>query len=74
MTDQTPDTRPGFYYVSVMRDGSRGRQYVRLRGPYPTHTEALDAVPMARHEAIDRDPRGTPYSAAELASIKESAK
>ncbi|HNF35196.1 MAG TPA: DUF4491 family protein [Anaerolineales bacterium] len=41
----------------------------------PRHARILAEYPEATTiDWLDRDPRGTPYSAAELASIKESAK
>ena len=41
----------------------------------PRHAKILAEYPEATTiDWLDRDPRGTPYSAAELASIKESAK
>ncbi len=44
--------------------------------PYnPRHAKILAEYPEATTvDWLDRDPRGTPYSSAELASIKESAK
>jgi hypothetical protein len=53
------DTRPGFYYVSVIRDDGA---YRFLAGPFETHVEALAAVPRARDVARDLDPRATWYA------------
>lgn len=54
----TPDTKPGFYYVSVV-DGAR-RAFVK--GPYPDHAAALAAVDSVRIEAESRDPRAAFYA------------
>jgi len=40
----TPDARPGFYYVSVID----GPKFGLLSGPYSTHAEALAQVEPAR--------------------------
>jgi len=51
---QTPDTRPGFYYVSVI-DGDR---VARLRGPHiDDHAGALAQVEEARATLVELDPR-----------------
>lgn len=50
---QTPDPRPGHYYVSA----TEGRRYALLLGPYATHQEAIDTVDLARLECTARDPR-----------------
>lgn len=51
---QRPDTRPGYYYVSVM-DGDRA---ARLRGPYVCdHAGALARVEEARETLGRLDPR-----------------
>ncbi len=52
MSDQQPDTRPGFYYVTAI-DGAR---YARLLGPFANHAGALAAVDAVRIEAEQRDP------------------
>lgn len=65
MTTENPieiDTRPGFYYVSCRRDTDKGPEYRLLRGPFPTHQEAHDALPDAIHEAHMRDPRSVFYA------------
>lgn len=57
---ETPDPRPGYYYVSVMRDDGDWRP---LRGPYKDdHAAALAAVDAVRDEAQRLDPRGCFYS------------
>jgi hypothetical protein len=54
ITTQTPDPRPGFYYVSVVR----GDRYVLLAGPYTDHhAGALADVERVRHLAQNVDPR-----------------
>lgn len=47
MTDQTPDTKPGAYYVT-MRDGGR---VAYLAGPFAKHERALALVSDAMIEA-----------------------
>ncbi len=56
---QTPDTRPGCYYVSVKRDDGR---YALLLGPLTTHAEALEKVRAVREKACEVDPRGVWYA------------
>ena len=56
------DPRPGFYYVSCRRDTDHGPEYRLLRGPFPTHAEAQDALGDAMHEAHMRDPRSVFYA------------
>jgi len=47
MTEQQPDPRPGFYYVSVI-DGPRS---ARVRGPFKdNHAAALAAVDKTRRQ------------------------
>lgn len=53
-----PDPRPGFYYVTAL-DGKR-RSLVR--GPFPTHTEALAAVEPTRRLVEERDARAHWYA------------
>lgn len=56
---QTPDTRPGFYYVSVVDGPRRGL----LRGPWvDDHAGALAAVDRVRREAELVDPRAVFYA------------
>lgn len=50
---QTPDTRPGFYYVTVRRDDGQTRL---LRGPFRDHKAALEAVFESRRAAEKLDP------------------
>lgn len=50
---QTPDTRPGFYFVTGLEQGGRpDRQRTAwLAGPFDTHAEALHHVPRCRELA-----------------------
>lgn len=50
---QAPSPLPGKYYVSAT-DGDR---YWLMRGPFPTHTEALAVVRETMLKAIDLDPK-----------------
>lgn len=52
------DPREGAYYVSVV-DGGR---YALLAGPFSTHREALDLVPVVREAAYQVDPRSAFYA------------
>jgi hypothetical protein len=52
------DERPGFYYATVL-DGQRTGF---LLGPFTTHREALDAVPVARRAAARIDCRADWYA------------
>lgn len=64
MTLQQPDPRPGFYYVSVLRD-SRDAQpdYRLLLGPFVNdHAGALAAVEGARLRAMQFDARAQWYA------------
>ncbi len=57
---QIPDSRPGFYYVTVRRDDG---QFRPLFGPFKNdHDRALHLVSKARRLACERDPRGHWYS------------
>lgn len=57
---QAPDTKPGFYYVSVVRGAN---DYRLLRGPFVNdHAGALAAVDAARYRAYDLDPRSHRYA------------
>lgn len=64
--NQQPDTKPGFYYVSVVRSNSndgRGTDWRPLRGPFVNdHVGALAAVDAARSKACEFDPRGHWYA------------
>lgn len=67
---QKPDTRTGFYYVSVQRGNGN---YRLLRGPFINdHKAALGAVRDAMNTARDMDPKaewyayGTSYSPVDL--------
>ena len=61
---QVVNTAPGFYYVTVRRPKEGGGYEFRpLRGPFVNdHAAALRALPMARHEAIEIDPKAQWYS------------
>jgi hypothetical protein len=57
---QQPDSKPGFYYVSVVKGHDNFRL---LRGPFVNdHAGALAAVDAARRKACDLDPRGHWYA------------
>ena len=58
---QVPDTAPGPYYVSVIRDGSPSDARL-VSGPYPTHKEALDLVDRARRLCERLDPKACFYA------------
>jgi len=59
---QIPDTRPGFYYVTVRREGRKGFEHVKLRGPFSDHASALAAVDEATRRAYELDPRAPWYA------------
>ena len=61
---QQPDSRPGFYYVSVRKNsGTAQATYRLLRGPFINdHPAALAAVAESQRRAIEYDPRGIWYS------------
>jgi len=46
----------GNYYVSAMETDGSGTYYV-MAGPFPTHAEALAAVPPVKEIADAKDPR-----------------
>lgn len=55
----TPDTKPGAYYVSVVR----GSDWRPLVGPFiNNHAAALDLVDAARDKAMSLDPRAVWYA------------
>ena len=57
---QIPDSRSGFYYVTVRRDDGEFRP---LFGPFKDdHARALHLVSKARRLACDRDRRAPWYS------------
>lgn len=56
---QMPDTQPGPYYVSVMREDGEFRP---LSGPYATHAEALAAQQKATDIAQELDCKAVWYS------------
>lgn len=54
MIVQTPDTRPGHYYVTCIKDG----KYWPMAGPFnDDHAAALAAVHPVREAAYGVDPR-----------------
>lgn len=56
---QQPDSKPGAYYVSVVR----GADYRLLAGPFLNdHAAALALVPKATQVAQDLDPRAAWYA------------
>ena len=56
---QTPDTKPGNYYVTCI-DGER---HARLAGPFrDDHKAALDIVAAAKKIAEELDPKAVFYS------------
>ena len=58
---QTPDIKPGLYYVSAVRSG--GRQWWPLLGPFPDdHSAAIRKVDAVRKLACELDPRGCWYA------------
>jgi hypothetical protein len=58
ISKQLPDTAPGPYYVSVMKDGG---DYRLLSGPYDNHADALIQVDPARAVAEKLDVKATWY-------------
>ncbi len=57
---QMPDTNPGNYYVTAVRDDGA---VAFLAGPFENdHAGALAALPKAKQVACDIDPRGHWYS------------
>jgi len=59
MSAQTPDTKPGAYYVTVADNGRIGR----LLGPFiDDHARALSLVDAARAKAEELDPRAVFYA------------
>lgn len=58
MQNETPDPRPGFYYVSAI-DGPRS---ARVRGPFTTHVEALEAVEDSRRALVTIMPEAHFYA------------
>lgn len=58
---QEIDQCPGNYYVSVRKGGWGSKQYRLLRGPFPSHVEALAAVEETTRLACALDPRGHWY-------------
>lgn len=58
---QLPDTKPGHYYVSAIKDGHQGL-YALLLGPFSQHQQALDQVDAVNTMACKLDPRAHWYS------------
>ena len=58
IVNESPDTRPGPYYVSVV-DGAR---VSLLLGPYELHADALDNVERARKHACKVSERAWFYA------------
>ena len=56
---QTPDTAPGPYYISVMKDGGDWRA---VSGPYDKHADALGLVDKARRICEQMDYRSVWYA------------
>ena len=56
---EMPDTAPGPYYISVMKDGGDWRM---VSGPYDKHADALALVDKARGICQDMDPRAHWYA------------
>jgi hypothetical protein len=56
---EIPDLRPGYYYVSCVRDDGAWRP---VRGPWTSHADALAAVPLVKAEAEGIDPRAFWYA------------
>jgi hypothetical protein len=58
---QIPDTKPGFYYVSVYRCNNNagvGGQFRLLLGPFVNdHAAAIAAVEATKNRACEIDPR-----------------
>lgn len=52
MNNQTPDTKPGFYYVSAID----GEKFALMLGPFETHEQALAKVEECRNLAYDLHP------------------
>jgi len=56
-----PDSRPGYYYVSVFDDRRIPRPCLAL-GSFATHAEALVMVEAVRALVEEKDPKGVWYS------------
>jgi hypothetical protein len=56
---QMPDTAPGPYYISVMKDSGDWRA---VSGPYPLHVTALSLVDKARRICEQMDARACWYA------------
>ena len=56
---QTPDTKPGNYYVTAID----GKRHARLAGPFrDDHRGALDMVDAAKRLAQELDPKAVFYA------------
>jgi hypothetical protein len=61
--NEQPDTKPGFYYVSVVRTGGLRHDFRLLRGPFQNdHAAALAAVEPGKARAEALDPRAFWYA------------
>ena len=56
---EMPNTEPGPYYISVMKDGGDWRA---VSGPYPLHVTALGLVDKARRTCEQMDARAIWYA------------
>lgn len=59
-SEQAPDPRPGFYYVTATRDG--GAHFALICGPFEHHVDALDDVARVRSTFIETDSRAHWYA------------
>lgn len=58
--NQTPDIKPGNFYVDVVREDG---EYRLLAGPFVNdHASALEALPAVKALALELDPRAAWYS------------
>ena len=61
-TTQSPDPRPGHYYVSVLPGiGERKDKYWLMAGPFAAHTEALAQVQPVWDHCRAVDPIGSEW-------------
>lgn len=56
--NQTPDTKPGSYYVTAID----GKRVAYLLGPFAWHLQALELVGAAQAKAEELDPRAFWYA------------
>lgn len=70
---QTPDTRPGHYYVSALPGtGEVKDRYWLLAGPWPTHAEALAQVRAVWDYALRADPVNAEWKRYGTCRLEES--